>query len=159
MPARAPQRRIRYGVYRRLSSPSLTVHIDQQIIDHSMRRDSAHCMISEALRQLLPTATGLSVDLATIRLTDPAKKLRYVYLTPRQAQIALIDYDRGINPKPFAFRLHRAVQVTRGRAVAVAAGTVANNRRTQNLPAAAMPTSPCAACHAFRERGAVRSPL
>jgi hypothetical protein len=121
MPARTNKPCLRYGVYRRLNSPSLTVHIDQQAIEHSKRRNSAHCMIAEAIRQQLPTATGIAVDLATMRWTDPAKKLRYVYLTPRAAQIALIDYDRGINPQPFAFKLHRAVRVTRGRAMATAA--------------------------------------
>jgi hypothetical protein len=116
MPARR-QRPARYGVYKRLGSPQLIVRVEQHAIDHSIPRSSSHCMIAETIRRLLPDATGVAVDLSTIRWTDPRKALRYVYLTPREAQVALIDYDRGNSIQPFAFKLHRAVQVTRGNSV------------------------------------------
>jgi hypothetical protein len=40
--------------------------------------------------------------------------VRRTYLTPRVAQLALIDFDRGIDPQPFAFKLSHAVQIARG---------------------------------------------
>jgi hypothetical protein len=61
----------KYGVYRRLSSPSITIRIDQAAIDHSVRRDSGHCMISTALRQQLPGITGVAVDVATSAFDCP----------------------------------------------------------------------------------------
>jgi hypothetical protein len=45
--------------------------------------------------------------------TDPKKNIRYTYLTPREAQIALINFDRGVMPNPFGFMLRSAVVVTR----------------------------------------------
>jgi hypothetical protein len=98
---------------RRWFSPTLRVDIDQETIDDSVRRDSSHCMIAETIRKLLPDAANVSVDLGTIRWTDPRKRLRYTYLTPRIAQIALIDYDRGFAPDPFHFTLRMAAFVTR----------------------------------------------
>jgi hypothetical protein len=125
----------RYGIYRRLSSPSIVVRIDQAAIERSIRRDSGHCMISTALRQQLPGITGVAVDVATIRWTDPTKRFRFVYLTPRVAQLALIDYDRGINPQPFAFKLHRAVQIARRQRTKATTEPTKPQRRTRRRDA------------------------
>jgi hypothetical protein len=40
------------------------------------RRAASHCMIAEALKQTLPAASGIAVDLGTIRWTDPVQQLR-----------------------------------------------------------------------------------
>jgi hypothetical protein len=55
-------------------------------------------MIAEAIKQAVPRATNVSVDLSTVRWTDPEKKLRYTYLTPRAAQIALPAMTRPCRP-------------------------------------------------------------
>jgi hypothetical protein len=92
-------------------SPRLTVEVTAEIIAASVQRDSAHCMIAEAIRAAYPGAVRVSADLQTIRFTDPARQRRYVYLTPRVGQVALIDFDQGDLPAPFKFRL-RGAQVT-----------------------------------------------
>lgn len=69
-------------------------------------------MIADAAKIALPDSTKHSVDLQTIRLTDPKRGLRYTYLTPRIAQEALVRWDMGIKPTPFSFVL-RGGQVTR----------------------------------------------
>lgn len=89
----------------RLVSPRVVVTVSAAEIEHSVRRNSSHCMIAEAVKRCQPGATGISVDLQTVRWTNPAKGLRYIYLTPRAAQVALIDYDQGQHPKPFSFVL------------------------------------------------------
>jgi hypothetical protein len=98
--------------YRRPPSPQVTVSVDQDQIDDAIRRDSRHCWIAEAIKVVVPNMTAVTVDLQTIRFTDPEKRLRYSYLTPHSCHIALID--RGIQPEPFTFTLRRAAQVTRG---------------------------------------------
>jgi hypothetical protein len=100
---------------RRPVSPHLTVEIHQGAIDNSVRRNANHCMIAEAIHQQLPLAKNIEVDLVTIRWTDPVKRLRYIYFTPKEAQKALIDFDRGVSPSPFQLRLQRAAQIMRGR--------------------------------------------
>lgn len=85
--------------------PKLAVFITQEAIERAKRRDSGHCMIAEAIREKLPDASYVAVDLQTIRFTRMKNQKRYVYLTPRIAQLALIAFDQGRDPLPFGFRL------------------------------------------------------
>jgi len=89
-------------------SRRVDVEVTGDIIALSTQADSSHCMIADAVRKAVPGATGVSVDLQTIRFSDPVKRMRYVYLTPRIAQVALVDFDNGEEPQPFRFRLDRA---------------------------------------------------
>ena len=93
-------------------APQVIVEITDEVIDEAIPRDSSHCMIADALKALVPGASKVAVDLQTIRFSDLKKGLRYTYLTPRVAQVALIKFDQGLKPEPFAFRL-RGGQVTR----------------------------------------------
>lgn len=86
-------------------APRLTIEITDDLIAQATKRDSSHCMIAEAVKVAAPDARHVAVDLATIRFSDPKKGLRYIYLTPRSAQYALIDFDRGAAPVPFSVRL------------------------------------------------------
>lgn len=90
---------------------AVTVNVTQPIIDRSEKANSDHCMIADAIRAALPDAKSVSVDLMTIRFTDPAKRQRYVYLTPRPIQLALINFDQGSHTEPFNFQLKNPVQV------------------------------------------------
>lgn len=100
-----PKRTLK-GSHRRV-----TVNVTQELIDRAEKRDSSHCMIADAVRAALPEAKSVSVDLVTIRFTDPAKNQRYIYLTPLTAQQALVDLDQGRHNEPFKFVLGKAVQV------------------------------------------------
>jgi len=90
---------------RRPRAPWLTLQVTKEIAEESVNRDSAHCMIAEAVKTAFPDARHVSVDVQTIRFTDPAKNLRYTYLTPRVAQVAIIQFDQGVLPDEFSVRL------------------------------------------------------
>lgn len=96
-------------------APRLDFPVTAEIIAAATVRDSSHCMIADALRAALPTAEYVSVDLATIRFTDPAAGWRYIYLTPTLAQAALIDFDSGDKPEPFRVYARCAQMVPSGR--------------------------------------------
>jgi hypothetical protein len=96
---------------KRAVSPGLKIEVTKELIEDAKGRDSSHCMIAEAVKAAFPEASYVSVDLQTIRFSDPVKRLRYTYLTPRIAQIALIDFDQEVTPEPFDFTLRRG-QVT-----------------------------------------------
>ena len=98
---------------RRLTSTRrvFTIDVTQPIIDQSEEKNSDHCMIADAIRVALPDANAVSVDLMTIRYTDPVKRQRYIYLTPREVQRALINFDQGEHAAPFTFKLKNPVQV------------------------------------------------
>jgi hypothetical protein len=68
-------------------------------------------MIAEAVKAAVPDADRVAVDLATIRWTDRAKSRRYIYLTPRAAQEALLDFDAGKKSDPLTFSLQGAMIV------------------------------------------------
>src|SRR5260221_2046 len=92
-------------------SPKVTIEITPDLIESSKERDSLRCMVAEAVKKASLGAAFVSVDLQTIRFSDRNKGYRYTYLTPRSAQIALIEFDQGTTPEPFSFQL-RGGQVT-----------------------------------------------
>jgi hypothetical protein len=81
--------------------PRVKVRVTAEIINASVRSHSGHCMIAESIKLAFPEAKKVAVDVATCRFTDPTRGLRYVYLTPRLAQDALINFDEGLTPEPF----------------------------------------------------------
>lgn len=85
--------------------PYVLVKVAQHHIDLAMPEKSSHCMIAEAIKELVPEAAYVTVDLHTIRWSDAKRQCRYEYLTPRAGQIALLKFDRGVPVKPFEFRL------------------------------------------------------
>ena len=95
-------------------APRVIIDVSQETIDDSIKRNSSHCMIAEAVHRTLPYAINISVDLQTIRFTDKQRGLRYAYLTPRYAQIAIIQYDQGERPGPFRIILATAGASVRG---------------------------------------------
>lgn len=102
---------------RRPRAPRVVIDVDQTTIEEAVKGDSSHCMIAEAIRKSIPGATRVSVDIQTVRFSDPKRRLRYTYLTPRRAQVALIEFDSGKAPAPFA------VGLTNGQVTPMSAGT------------------------------------
>jgi len=90
---------------RRPRSPRVVVDVTREIIEESIRADSGHCMIADSIKVALPEVTRVSVDFQSIRFSDPKKGLRYIYLTPRIAQVPLLRFDEGIRFEPFRFLL------------------------------------------------------
>ena len=93
-------------------APSFKVTVTERWIEEGVRKDSGICMISEAIKEAYPGAKWVSSDIQTLRATDPVQPFRYTYLTPRIAQVALVQFDQGIRPEPFSFTLARG-QVSR----------------------------------------------
>lgn len=93
------------------SKRAITVSVTQQEIDTAAKADSSHCMIADAIQRTLPECRRISVDLATIRFTDPSKKQRYIYLTPSIAQVSLVRFDQALPVTPFIFKLTSPAQV------------------------------------------------
>jgi hypothetical protein len=93
-----------------ISLPQFMVHVTQADIDVAIPANSGHCMIADAVKRAFSrsrrrSAFAVSVDLQTIRFTNLEKRVRYVYLTPPVAQRGLLQFDQGIKPTPFSFRL------------------------------------------------------
>lgn len=101
---------------RYIKAPALNFEVTAEHIATAVPKDSGHCMIADALAAAMPQATYVSVDLATIRWTDEAAGLRYIYLTPGRAQRALIAFDQGEKPEPFRVRAQAAQIVLTGAA-------------------------------------------
>lgn len=84
-------------------APRFQVAVTDELIYESEQRNSSHCMVADAVKIARPKATRIAVDIQTIRFTEDDR--RYVYLTPRRAQVAIVKFDQGIPSKPFSFRL------------------------------------------------------
>lgn len=97
-------------------APQLNFEVTAETIQTSIARDSSHCMIADALQQAMPNASYITVDLATIRFSDTTAGWRYIYLTPRAAQEALIRFDQGEPVEPFAVQQRACQMVVTGTA-------------------------------------------
>src|SRR5262245_58506770 len=97
--------------------PVVKIVVTPQQVKDAMRANSGHCMIAEAIIATVPNVDEhtVSVDLQTIRFTDKKKGLRYIYLTPRNAQATLVEFDQGIDPEPPKFTLRNAHVLRAGR--------------------------------------------
>jgi hypothetical protein len=104
------------------------IQVTEQNIKDACKADSRHCMIADAISAHLPGVRNISVDMMTIRWSDPEKGWRYIYLTPRAAQYALIYYDMGLEPKPFTF------EVRSGHATPMNLGSGKNRKRAHKVP-------------------------
>jgi hypothetical protein len=89
-------------------APHLRVSVSEAEIDGAIKGDAFRCMIVRAIQVAYPKYIHVTVDLQTIRFSDPARGVRYVYLTPRIAQAALVLFDQGKKVRPFKFHLRGA---------------------------------------------------
>jgi hypothetical protein len=85
------------------------IAVEQRHIDEALRANSSHCAIAMAIKDAVPYARFIAVDLQTCRWTDPRKGVRYVFLTPAVAQHSIIiPFDQGEECKPVSFSMKPA---------------------------------------------------
>src|SRR5215471_9156838 len=89
---------------------TIRLNVTQDLIESALPADSGHCMIADAVKAAVANAKAVSVDLATIRWTDPRLGRRYIYFTPPSVQRALLLFDNAVLPKPFTFVLRAPAQ-------------------------------------------------
>ena len=112
--------------------PRVRVKVQKELITKAIAANSSKCWIAESIKAQIPVATHVAVDLATTRFTDPERGLRYVYLTPYSAQLALLAFDEGKTPEPFAFLLKNAhVSRAKGQPRVPSRDPKITNRRTR----------------------------
>lgn len=97
----------------RIKTPRLVIDVTQDIIARAVKADSRTCMIAEAIKINHPEFVNIQVDIRGIRVTDPGKNLRYVYMMPFTAGNALLMFDQGAAVIPFKVRTVQAAQVVR----------------------------------------------
>jgi hypothetical protein len=94
----------------RKGSPRITLQITEADRVCAIESNSGACLIADALKRLGYTA--VTVDMATIRFTDPKAGKRYTYLTPPAAQHCLLSFDQGWPVEGIVeIRLQRAVKI------------------------------------------------
>lgn len=97
---------------RATSNMGKNIDVPQKVIDFALQNNSGHCVAADAIKLAMPYARNVCVDIQTIRWSDPRKGLRYMALTPRQVQVYILNWDQGLVPLPFSFRL-RSAQIVR----------------------------------------------
>jgi hypothetical protein len=85
--------------------PRMKLTITSANIEGSIRNDANHCMIATAIKEKIPTARWVFVDLQKIRWTDRAAGQQFVCMTPLPAKRALLAFDKGADVKPFHFTM------------------------------------------------------
>jgi len=77
--------------------------VTREIIENSVRGDSSRCMIAGAIRQAIPEAKRIDVDLQYVRFTRNC--LRHVYPLPSRVAYNLASFESGEEVEPFVFDL------------------------------------------------------
>lgn len=96
---------------RKHPSPTLMPDITEEQWAHAVASNSGGCLISDAIGKKYPHLTAISTDMATIRASDRAKGVRYIYLTPPDAQHLLLSFDQGWPQPTQRLTIRRAVQI------------------------------------------------
>lgn len=97
--------RVEFNSTRMTKSPKVKIDVSEEIIGNACQRTSHHCMIAESIKNHNPDFRNVSVDLMTIRFSDPENGMRYTYNTPPNARHALALFDSGVKPAPFVLHL------------------------------------------------------
>jgi hypothetical protein len=87
----------------------VTLQMTQEDIDRAHRSDSFTCVIAQAVARTIPKAHHIEVDTQTIRWTEDG--VRYLWLTPYNAQEYVINFDAGHEVRPFRCTLSRRTPV------------------------------------------------
>jgi hypothetical protein len=87
------------------------VQITKQRREKAVRSNSGGCLIADAIKETYPALTGVSVDMATVRVSDRKMGVRFIYLTPPAAQQMLLSFDQGWEPTVENLTIRRAVQI------------------------------------------------
>jgi len=88
----------------------MKIAVTQEHIDRSVKGNSHHCMIADAIREAIPSARYILVDLQSIRWSDTTGDEREFFFTPPIAQAAIVAFDQGRAMKPFTFTLASPVR-------------------------------------------------
>jgi len=79
------------------------IHVRTEVISCSVRGDSQHCMIRNAVAEAIPGATRIMVDLQWVRFS--LNGYRYRYPLPVFAAYKLASFESGDVPESFSFSL------------------------------------------------------
>jgi hypothetical protein len=96
----------------KFSSPTLVLKITPEQHERAVKSDSGGCLIADAIKDQYPQLTGITVDMATIRVSDRQAGMRYTYLTPPIAQHLLLAFDQGWPQPADELVVKRAVKIT-----------------------------------------------
>ena len=92
-------------------SPVLRVTINEQHWRSAVRSNSGGCLIADAINEQYPNLKVISVDMATVRVRDAERGLKYTYLTPPIAQHLLLSFDQGWRQPTEELTIKTAVKV------------------------------------------------
>ena len=85
------------------------VRVTGEIIEKSMRQNSARCMTAVGIAKSVEGAHRIKVDTQTIVFSIGDE--RYAFVTPSRVMQYVVDFDAGLPIEPFDFRLPEPLQV------------------------------------------------
>jgi hypothetical protein len=95
-------------------SPILKPIVTEESYERAVQAKSSACLVADAIKTQYPQFSNIRVDVATIRLTDKKRGVRYMYLTPASVAEALLFFDQGWREEklPKTFVIRQAVRIT-----------------------------------------------
>jgi hypothetical protein len=96
----------------KFKSPRLEIKITPENYQQAVQSSSGGCLIGDAIKEQYSDLSRITVDMATIRVSDRKQGERYTYLTPPIAQHLLLAFDQGWPQATDLVVLKQAVQIT-----------------------------------------------
>ena len=83
------------------------ISVNAEHIGRAIPGNSTVCAIADAIKDQVPSASHIQVDIAQIRFSNPTDRIRYVWATPLKAGQFIVDFDSGNHEalRPFSFVL------------------------------------------------------
>ena len=96
------------------TAPRLKIDITEENYKRAVCAKSSACLVADAIKEQYPEFSRVHVDVATIRVTDKDRGVRYTYLTPKAVAETLLFFDQGWTEDTFpkTLRIREAVRVT-----------------------------------------------
>lgn len=96
----------------KFASPTLDLQITPEQHERAIKSASGGCLIADAIKEQYPQFSGVTVDMATIRVSERKTGKRFTYLTPPSAQHLLLSFDQGWPQSTERIMIKRAVKIT-----------------------------------------------
>jgi hypothetical protein len=86
-----------------MPSENISIKVTQADIDKAITKISSRCVVATAIARDVPGATGVQVDVQSVRFTKGG--VRHTYFTPPAVAGYVVAFDAGDDIHPFRFTL------------------------------------------------------
>ena len=86
------------------------IHVTKEDYEAAVPGSSSHCAVEVAIKRMFPEFKFISVDIQSIRWSDPKHDVRHMALTPQPIARNILEFDAVRVPGDISFYLRSVMQ-------------------------------------------------